>query len=185
MKRYSLATPPTCAGIYLITNKRTKQIYVGQSVGLRRRYNEWKAALASGFGSMNIGMNEAFTAAPDLDEWSFSIYKEMPGASGRQLTDAEDETIETLDKQFPGTVLNTSMQKHPLANPDPHHSGMAILTDRGDIIGVGKAAQIIGRREDTVRTKVRWLKTQGVTQVHVQDLVLDRRDILRKCAPKI
>lgn len=40
MKTYPIGSPPETAGLYILTNRKTGHIYIGQSGNLRRRYNE-------------------------------------------------------------------------------------------------------------------------------------------------
>lgn len=177
MKTYSLASVPTCAGLYYLTNKRTGEIYVGQSNGLRRRHIEWKNAFTSGFGRTNAVMHAAVMRSPDLDEWFFVVAAEMPGATTEELLAAEAQEIIKLAKSKPEKILNTQIGKDM---PSPLPENTVILTDEGVVIGQAAAARMLGRNVDTIRDKVRWLRDQGVRQVRMSDLTMDRRKVLQK-----
>lgn len=175
MKTYSLSTPPTCAGIYYLANARTGQLYVGQTTGLRRRYNEWKNALSSGFGHTNVAMHQALTQNPDLDEWKFIVVKEIPGASLPVLIQEEADEIARVGVKLPGKIINSITP----SNPNVVHR-VELVTDEGGVVGQGVAARMLGRNTDTIRDKVRWLRDQGIGRVNVSDLIMDRREILKK-----
>lgn len=178
MKTYSLAPVPTCAGLYYITNKRTKEIYVGQSNGLRRRHMEWKNALSSGFGHTNSIMFDALNRNPDLDEWVFVIAKEMPGASVDELLQAEIDEIIRLQSIMPDKVLNQQAGKTGGIVPVGGH--ILIITPEGAVVGQAVAARLLSRNVDTIKEKARWLRDNGVMQINLEDLIMDRRKILEK-----
>ncbi len=179
MKTYSLASVPTCAGIYYLTNKLTGEVYVGQSLSLRRRHAEWKNALGSGFGHTNAEMYEAMQRNPDIDEWFFVVTKELPGSSTPELLAAEAEEIARLRVTLQGKLLNSDALKNTPV-PVSDEGRVIIKTKLGGIIGQAAAAQLLGRNITTLQDKVRWLRQQGVMEVELEDLTMDRRKILEK-----
>lgn len=175
MKTYSLGNPPSIAGLYYLTNKKTGQVYVGKSNDFKRRYFEWKNMLSTGYGHRGKGVIDAIQSDPDMDNWFFVIAKEMPGATNEELVKAEAEEIARLGAKIPGKVMNgTGLTHHTNAIKS---GGVSILTEDGGVVGVKVAARLLDRNHDTIRDKVRWLKQKGITQVKLEDLLLDRRKI--------
>lgn len=139
---------------------------------------EWKNALSSGFGHTNSTMFDAFSRSPDLDEWVFIVAREMPGVKVSELAQAEIDEIIRLQGLMPDKVLNHQAGK--VGGPVPVGDRVAIMTAEGAIVGQAVAARMLNRNVDTIRDKVRWLREQGVLQVGLQDLLMDRRKILEK-----
>ena len=182
MKTYSLGNPPELAGIYYLINKTTGEIYVGKSNNFKRRYFEWKNVVATGYGHRGAGVITAIQNTPDPNQWHFIVAIEMPDAGNYELVKKENEEIARLQKKHPGKILNgTTITLANTSTPAYTNTrSVDIISDEGGVIGYMIAAKLLGRNYTTIRDKVQYLRDNGVKQVKLEDLLMDRRKILEK-----
>src|SRR5262245_19241988 len=105
MQRFPIAAAPETPGIYALKNAKTGQIYIGQSINLRRRYAEWKGAFVHQLGIKSKQLLAAIKASAPADR-EFIVLLELPGASDEDLAQAEEHAIKRTSDARPKDVLN-------------------------------------------------------------------------------
>lgn len=164
MNTFSLASPPSHGGIYILKNETTGQFYVGQAINLKQRMAEWKACFATGLGFKSDRMRQAMT---DSAEWTFIVFEEHPHADRAALLRIEQDRIIRFNAQAPDLILNTLI-------PTVRRTGLAgtkyRISYEGQEITAFVAADILGVNVKTIRNRMRMLSKKGIKNISIDEL---------------
>lgn len=175
MQTFSIASPPPSPGIYMLVNSATKQVYIGKSVNLRRRHQEWRGVLVQGLGARSYLMGTA-TAGSNPNDWTFNVVLNLPGATDGELTVYEERAINHLQKTRPKSLLNTVVQNLPrMPNKEDGPATITVVVDDdGVIVPRSKAAEILGNTRKVLQKKLASRRARGIDTVRLSDLVADK-----------
>lgn len=171
MTTYPFASPPPSPGVYLIRNTQTGQVYIGQSMDLRRRFNEWRSVFLSRLGVKSFRLLGAVTdAAPE--NWEFTVLTVMPGASKEELSKLEDRAIQRVFDKAPDKALNT-LAGGTVAKPlNPTGAGpLSVLTHGGKQVGYEYARRLLGCSPKQLQKRLRRHREKGHTVVALEELI--------------
>jgi hypothetical protein len=165
MKKYPIGSPPETAGLYILTNRKTGQIYIGRSINLRRRYAEWKGALVQRIGVKNKKFFEAIDGSTE-DDWEFGILASMPGATDEELAAAEERAILHVTNKRPTAILNGLIPTtKPIGPSEASAPKSSIIDDNGNEMSYADVAAALGVTIEAVRKRLKKYRSRGVYKI--------------------
>jgi hypothetical protein len=171
MKTYPLAPVPSVAGLYALYHSPTRRIYIGKSVDLQRRFQEWRGVLVSGLGMKSFIMRTVI-GETTIDDWDFKIAQLMPGATEQELTEAEQAFIQRAIERSPGQVLNSLL---PLsgrgAAPVSVTAPKSTIYWNGQQVSYSVAARELGTSVHQLQRRLRKFRERGRTEVDLEDMI--------------
>lgn len=180
--------PPGIAGIYALVNHKRHLIYIGKTTNLMARFCSWGPALHGHVPVVSVRMLAEIEAGPD--GWEFAILFLMPGATGRELGDAEARAIAFARIKYGDGLLNKATPSvggpktpapkrtlHPdLPKPIKPKRAVgrptktSILDETGLQVSYETAAKRLSVSVKTIYTRLYMHRCKGVTEVTLQDL---------------
>lgn len=168
MKIYPLDSPPKHAGIYAIINRLTREIYIGKSVNMQRRYQEWRAIVSSGFGHKNIRFMEA--AKGNGRDWDFHILYEAGDATHEELDSFEARAITKALQRDPSKVLNALLPAAPKAGRGLT-APKSRITMGGQQVNYSAAARVLSCEVHHLQKRLMNYRKRGVYDNRLEDLL--------------
>lgn len=172
MQSYQMSSPPPSPGIYALHNQKTGKLYIGRSINLRRRYQEWRATLSSGLGVKNYLMLEALDEICPED-WTFNVLLNLPNATDTDLARYEDRAIQKVHHLRPKAVLNATL---PATRERKHHEvpKSVVLGEGGVPVSYKDAAAVLGTSTKQLMKRLKNRRKRGVFEVKLADLIADK-----------
>lgn len=172
--KYPLTVMTTNPGVYALVCRSTGKIYIGQSVNLNRRYQEWKGALTGGFRVSNKNIAKNLLDCPD---WDMVILVELPHATPADLDRNENRAIQQVKKKSPELLMNDISVQVPTYMLGKDDIAKArILIKHGDgYVGRRTAAKLLHMNEDTIKVKLQRLKRLGYSEIELEKLGKTKR----------
>lgn len=175
MNTYPLSPIPSHGGVYAIKNNKTGHVYIGRSIDLSRRFNEWKHAMTYRRALKNGPIADMLEQDPNLAHWTFTILHHDASATMLDLMNREAVAIERL-KGLGDKLLNSQGANDPVAGtglPIKVSRGVVTLTDAdGNEISQREGAAILGCRVDTLRQRLTNMhKKKGITEISLVELL--------------
>lgn len=169
MTSFPMHNPPIVSGIYTLKHKTTGQVYVGQSVNLKRRYFEWKAVFSSKLGATNPLLNGAIQIS-NPEEWEYSVLIECPP---EKLTSTENEVIRRLKEKNPGVCLNGTTPQ-PKGEMVERAEGSISLTEvideNGQPMTHAQIAARLGVTKQAVKKRLGVWRKKGKNKFNIMEL---------------
>lgn len=171
MKAYPFASPDPIPGLYALSNNVTGQIYIGRSVNLRRRFQEWRGVFTSGVGAKsNQILDTAMNSNPA--DWSFMVLFESPNTSETELANLEKRAIQRVYDQQPARVLNTLVPVPDLTRKVGPRSAKSIIeTADGKSVSYAEAAKALGCSTKSLQKRLSKRRASGMTNHKLEDLI--------------
>lgn len=170
MLAYPLTGPSSETGLYIIKNRNTGHVYVGQSVDLRRRYQEWRTVFASGLGATNRALEEIIEST-NIEDWDFYVFQTC---EKHELNRLEDETITKVRAQIGDKCINGTEPKVP-RKVTPALTGNVrlseVIDEQGAVMTYGQVAARCGVTPQSVKKRLAVWRRKGKTRVPIQDLL--------------
>lgn len=169
MKTFSFASPPSVAGVYLLKNVKTDDVYIGKSVNLRRRFNEWKSVFVTGLGVKSFKLLTVITDRT-LEHWEFLVVAEFPGATEKELAAYETRAISRFAKEWRGVVLNTMIPPEIVKPADTSFGPKSVIEHEGRSIAYTSVAKILGCGTKQLQKRMARYREKGISTVQLEDL---------------
>lgn len=174
MLEYPLDFPRDCAGVYALKNKITKQLYVGETIHLVSRYAEWRSAVRGTIPAKSIRLREIF-GGTDIRDWVFVVIRELPGATKRELLDAEAEVIRWCVEKHGDLVLNTVLdpetrERQRAAGKKEGNVRLSKVTHNGQELTHREIADILGVRIASISNRLAKRRARGVFEMTLEEL---------------
>lgn len=160
MKTYPLDGPPRLPGVYLLHNKTSGHLYVGQAKNLHRRWLEWRTAFSL---KHQIRSAKVYAAAvsTDIADWNFAAL--IIADPGQDLNVLERRAIDHVQARSPTKVLNFE--------PRPRKTGSTpktkIVDDSDHSITQAVAANLLGVTPQAVKKRLQNMRAKNITKVKV------------------
>lgn len=170
MTNFPMHAPPETSGVYALKHKTTGQIYVGQSVNLRRRYFEWRTVFSSKLGATNQSLHGALQNSKP-EEWEFSILAEV---TPEKLNETENETIRRLRAAAPGLCLNGTPDRPEgfFSAVEEGSLALSVVTDeQGQQMTYGQVAKRCGVTKQAVKKRLAAWRGKGKNKFTIQELM--------------
>lgn len=168
MKTYQFNTPPAVPGIYVVRHKPSDRLYIGRSLDLARRYQEWKTVFRSHLGVKSSEILKLLEGSTPED-WEFGIIAELPGATDDTLADYEERAVTRVGNKSPARLLNTLNPAIP-RKQETATSPKSAITRGGTPVPYSEAARVLGCTVKQVQKRMARWRAKGVYTVAVEDL---------------
>lgn len=149
---FPLAVPPGLAGLYLLKNSRTSQIYVGSTTNLRQRWASWQHERGP-------------IEHSDPEEWDFCVLKVTPELGIKALRRLEKEVIQKIKNESPEKLLNNHH-----GNGSTRLSRAVVYNDDDEAIQYKAACAVLHLRYNALLARVSALRRKGFTRITLHDL---------------
>jgi len=168
---YLLYGPRSHACLYLVRNKKTGQVYVGQTVDMRRRYAEWRSIVASsGLRAPNQATAEAIKSS-DPNDWVLEIFMECQPSD---LKRGEERLIAKLTAKLGPLCLNVPDVAGARKKRSADTLGSVPLSEVRDehdtVMSYAQVAARLGITMDSVQERLRRLRRVGRFKFSIKDL---------------
>lgn len=166
---YPLYGPPPRPGLYFIKNRKTHQIYVGQTVDLGRRYNEWRSAISTYLRLPNHVVEAAFKSS-DRDDWVFEVLAECPASD---LKKNEEKAITRLVTKVGPLCLNVpdAGVRKPKSASQPGNLPLSeVLDEHGAVMPYARVAERLGISMNSIQKRLRNLRKAGHFKIRIDEL---------------
>lgn len=170
MKTFTLTSPPPHAGIYVLRNTSTGELYVGQTVNLRRRYQEWRGVFATALKASNLRILEIIQNS-NLNDWVFGVLYEAPGADPKSLDEMEAKAINKLHTVNPDKVLNVMGLAGKNHTPGHGNPAKSVITYQGEPISYNEAVRRLGTSTKQLQKRLKKRRDRGETTTRLEELV--------------
>lgn len=168
MKPYPLTGPEGC-GVYIVRNRTTGQVYVGQSVDLRRRYAEWRATFSSGLGATNRALHGAIEVS-NINDWDFVVFEL---SKKENLNRLEEEVIEKVRAQIGDRCINGTEPK-TTRMPSALQASLKLsqVTDESGVLMTNaQVAARCGVTRQAVKKRLAAWRAKGKYNITIRDLI--------------
>ena len=171
--RFPAEHPPHVAGVYMLKNEKTGQIYVGQADDLGKRFTNWTYYSRNPERASAARMAEAF-ANSEPGDWIFAVIREMPGSTREERSAVEDALIAKLTAQVGERLLNIRANHTHRGSLPPACAPLTELTLGGKPTTHAIAARVLGIGKKAVAKRLARMRKEGVISVRVEDLPTGR-----------
>ena len=163
---FQIAKPPKVAGLYALVNRTRQLIYIGQSVNLRQRAQEWSTLFTMCGGCRNTRLSTLIRETP-VAEWTFNVLRELPGADRATLMKAEGAAILAALRVRPREqVLNVTIAYAP---GESSLRKSRIVTVDGNEINYSEAIVKLECSEHTFVKRLQYWRRKGVLNWQLRD----------------
>lgn len=170
MTNYPMHSPPETSGIYALKHRTTGQIYVGQSINLRRRYFEWRTVFATKLRATNHSLHGALVGT-EPEDWEFIILAQVTPAD---LNRVEADTIGKLRAARPELCLNGTPETKPNLVVEPQEGSLAlseVLDESGAAMSHAQIASRLGVTKQAVKKRLAAWRRKGKNKITIKDLM--------------
>jgi hypothetical protein len=179
---YPLAGPPHSAGLYLVKNIKTLQVYVGQTVDLKRRYVEWRTAITTRLGLPNHAVADAMKSSDPAD-WVFEVFTECPA---NDLKRAEEKLVAKLIARGNQLCLNVPNAGVRKIKPARQLGGVQlseVLDENGVVLSYAQVAARLGIDKKSVGKRLARLRLAGRFKFNIKDLPARQQRLPQNSGP--
>ena len=171
--KYPLSSPPDGPGLYMLHAADEGLLYVGQAQSLYTRWATWRTEIKK-----RIFRTTETILRPELQQlppesWMFEVHREMPGASRKDLNEAERALVMRMAGEYPGKLLNNAGQYSKFRDMrvgPPLRARKTKVTHAGAEVSYLDAAAILGVGAHTFYKKLHELRDEGITEISVEDM---------------
>lgn len=167
---YPLVGPPSKSGIYILKNKSTGHLYVGQSADLRRRYGEWRSIFSTGFGTTNPALRSAVEST-NIEDWEFVVFELC---ERENLNHIEREVIRKVQAAIGVKCIN-GIGSTPTNIVCPERSPSVrlsrVLDEEGKPMSYAQIAARCGVNRESVKKRLSKWRHKGKTEFHITELI--------------
>lgn len=176
MTTFPMDSPPRAPGLYELRHNTNGLFYIGKSVDLHRRYQEWRAVFSSGLGHKNAKLAAAMTHPAD---WTFNVVRVI--LDNTPLAPVEEAAIRTAQLAAPELLLNAVLpagtSSRRLSGPQPKTT----ITYAGREVSYNEAATLLDCSRETLAKRLSKYRQRGTTTVELERLL----SLSEKWSPKI
>lgn len=171
---FRIDSPPTRPGTYALRNKTTKQIYIGCSVSLSRRFVEWRGHIGSKdpVYVRNASIGRAIQASGPQD-WEFVVIfegtheeaLEVERTAVRKLRDTNPELLLNGDSSLPDPSTQRS------APPGISSTAKSIVMGPNGPMSHGEIAVALGVTKQAIKKRLSAWRKKGKIKISIEDLL--------------
>ena len=162
MAVFTLGLPLEVSGVYIIRNKITKHVYVGQSVNLQKRYLYWLERFK---GAPHRGMSDVFRRAVNVvgpENWEFVVFEFAPRS---ELVHLETELICRF-REMPGVTCLNKTHKTVWSGP------LSVVRDENGVaLGYTELARRSGVTKQAVKKRLAYWRRRGRNEFTLEDFL--------------